>query len=124
MVYTICIGSNEKRVDNMKLARQKLSALFPGIRFSKEVDTVPLFFHRPTMFSNQVARFSSTLDADRIVALLKSIESEAGRMEEDKKREIVRLDIDLLMCDAVVYKPDDLLRDYVIRGIQELDLND
>lgn len=76
------------------------------------------------MFSNQVARFSSTLDADRIVALLKSIESEAGRMEEDKKREIVRLDIDLLMCDAVVYKPDDLLRDYVIRGIQELDLND
>ncbi len=107
----------------MKLARQKLSLLFPGIRFSKEEDTAPLFFHRSTMFSNQVARFTSDLEADSVISLLKSIELEAGRMAEDKKREIVRLDLDLLMCDAVIYKPEDLLRDYVIRGIQELDSN-
>ncbi len=39
---------------------------------------------------------------------------------EEKKQEIVRLDIDLLSCDNRVYKPEDLKRDYIIRGLKEL----
>ena len=42
MVYTICIGSNERRKDNLALARKRLSELFPDIRFSAETDTQPL----------------------------------------------------------------------------------
>ena len=51
MVYTICIGSNEHRKDNLALARKRLSELFPDIRFSAEADTKPLFFRRQALFT-------------------------------------------------------------------------
>lgn len=120
MVYTISIGSNEQRKDNLELARRRLSELFPGIRFSAEEETEPLFFRRPNLFSNQVARFMSDWQASEVTARLKSIEKEAGRTSEEKKQEIVRLDIDLLVCDSVIYKPEDLKRDYIARGLKEL----
>ncbi len=121
MVYTICIGSNVDRKDNLALARKRLSALFPDIRFSAEADTRPLFFRRQDLFANQVARFMSDYDADEVMLHLKSIEREAGRTPEEKSREIVRLDIDLLACDGRVYKPEDWKRDYVACGLEELD---
>lgn len=121
MVYTICIGSNERRKDNLALARKRLAEYFPGIRFSEEADTKPLFFRRPDLFSNQVARFASEWDAAEVAARLKAIEKEAGRKPEDKSREIVRLDIDLLSCDDITFKPEDLNRDYISRGVKELE---
>ena len=120
MVYTICIGSNEHRKDNLALARKRLSELFPDIRFSAEADTKPLFFRRQALFTNQVARFISDYDADEVILRLKNIEREAGRTPEEKEQEIVRLDIDLLACDSKVYKPEDWKRDYIVRGLEEL----
>ena len=120
MDYTISIGSNEQRRENMELARRRLTELFPGIRFSEEEETAPLFFHRPTLFSNQVARFVSDNPAEEITVCLKTIEREAGRKPEEKEREIVRLDIDLLSCDETVYKPKELKRGYILRGLKQL----
>lgn len=120
MVYTIGIGSNEKRKENMALARKRLAELFPGICFSEEEETKPLFFHRPALFSNQVARFASKEQASDVISRLKAIEREAGRVPGEKESEIVRLDIDLLSCDDIVYKPEDLVRDYVVRGLEQL----
>jgi 2-amino-4-hydroxy-6-hydroxymethyldihydropteridine diphosphokinase len=51
---------------------------------------------------------------------LKTIEKEAGREKEDKKREKVCLDIDLLVFDNRVLKPEDLKRDYILKGLEEL----
>ena len=102
MVYTISIGSNEQQKENLSLARKRLKELFPDIRFSTEEETKPLYFRRSSLFSNQVARFISSSDAA-------------------KKQEIVRLDLDLLSCDDTVYKPDDLKRDYICRGLKEIE---
>ena len=99
MVYTISIGSNEQQKENLSLARKRLKELFPGSRFSTEEETKPLYFRRSSLFSNQVARFISSSDATEITSCLKAIEREAGRMPEEKKQEIVRLDLDLLSCD-------------------------
>lgn len=120
MVYTISIGSNERRKENLSLARERLKELFPGICFSTEEETKPLYFRRPSLFSNQVARFISDNNALEVTSHLKAIEKEAGRMPEEKKQEIVRLDIDLLSCDDTIYKPEDLKRDYICRGLKEL----
>lgn len=105
----------------MMLARRRLTELFSDIRFSEEEETEPLFFQGPNLFSNQVARFVSDKRVEEVLARLKAIEREAGRLPEDKKREIVRLDIDLLSCDETVYKPEDLKRDYIVRGLKLLD---
>ena len=120
MVYTICIGSNEHRRENMALARRRLAEMFADIRFAREEDTLPLACRRPGMFSNQVARFVYVSRPAEVAARLKAIEREAGRKLADKQRDIVRLDIDLLMCDTEVYKPEDLHRAYIVRGLEEL----
>ena len=52
----------------MELARRRLTELFSGIRFSEEEETVPLFFHRPNLFSNQVACFASDNPAEEVTA--------------------------------------------------------
>ena len=78
MVYTISIGSNEQRKKNLSLARKRLKELFPGIRFSTEEETKPLYFRRSSLFSNQVARFISSSDVAEITSCLKAIEREAG----------------------------------------------
>ena len=108
MLYIICIGSNECRTANLALAHRRLKELFPDICFSR--------------VSNQVARFTTDCQEEEVAARLKAIEREAGRKPDEKKREIVRLDIDVLSCDTLVYKPDDLKRDYVVRGLKELEL--
>lgn len=123
MIYTVCIGSNECRKENLLLARNRLRELFHTVYFSTEEDTEPLFIKRSFPFSNQLARFESSRSADEVILLLKTIEMEAGRTPDDKKMEIVRLDIDLLLCDDVVVKPDDMNRDYISRGLSELSSN-
>ncbi|EJX07574.1 2-amino-4-hydroxy-6-hydroxymethyldihydropteridine diphosphokinase [gut metagenome] len=120
MVYTIGIGSNWRREEALKLARRRLNGIFPGIRFSKEVETEPLHFRRRDKFSNQVAQFSSPLSPAEVEAVLKSIERTAGRLPEDKAQEIVKLDLDLLCCDERCLKPQDMERSYILQGIAQL----
>lgn len=81
----ICIGSNYNRKENLLLARRRLTALFPSIRFTGEQETRPLFFRNPALFSNQVARFYTDADAERVVKELKTIEKEAGRRRKTKR---------------------------------------
>ena len=116
----ICIGSNYNRKENLLLARRRLTALFPSIRFTSEQETRPLFFRNPALFSNQMARFYTDADAERVVKELKTIEREAGSEQEDKKKEKVCLDIDLLVFDDRILRPEDLQREYVRKGLEEL----
>lgn len=117
----ICIGSNYNRKENLLLARLRLATLFPSIRFANEQVTKPLFFHNSRLFSNQMARFMTDADAPQVIDQLKIIEREAGRQPDDKKKEKVCLDIDLLAFDECILKPDDLKRDYVMEGLQDLE---
>lgn len=121
MVYTICIGSNEQRGNNLALARRRLKELFPDICFAKEEETKPLYCKRAELFSNQVARFRSDTPAGEVNKLLKAIEREAGRKPEEKAQDIIRLDIDLLACDSKILKPKDMEREYVRKGLSQLE---
>lgn len=121
MVYTICIGSNKCRKQNLLLARRRLKSFFPNISFSREEKTEPLYMSHSALFSNQVACFASDKNVNDIFSILKGIEKEAGRTVEEKADEIIRLDIDLLACDGNIYREDDWRRDYVRRGLQQLE---
>ncbi len=121
--YLICIGSNYNREDNLLLARNQLTALFPSIRFAEEVETEPFLLSNPALFTNQLARFQSDEGAEQIKAHLKAIEWLAGREPEDKAKEKIVLDIDLLMFDDLVLKPQDMEREYVKQSLEALDGN-
>ena len=119
----ICIGSNYNRKENLLLARRRLVDLFPTIRFTSEQETRPLFFRSPALFSNQVAMFFSDAEEERVRKELKAIEQSAGRRPEDKKEEKVSLDIDLLSYDDRILRPEDLKREYIVKGLEELKYN-
>lgn len=123
MRYIVSMGSNSSRREKLALARKRLAVLFPDIRFSAEEDTEPLFFRHSGLFANQVACFTSSLPATEVVSCLKEVEREAGRQPGDKEREVVLLDLDLLAGDGIIYRPKDLEREYVRRGIRSLGIN-
>jgi len=121
--YLICIGSNYNREDNLLLARNQLTALFPFIRFAEEVETEPFLLSNPALFTNQLARFYSEEGVEQVKAHLKTIERLAGRLPEDKAKEKIVLDIDLLMCDDLVLKPQDMEQEYVKQSLETLEDN-
>lgn len=116
----LCMGSNTDRSAQLSVARKALCATFPDIHFGEmmETEAIGSGFHSP--FSNQLARFSTTLSPDSVHDIFKELERRSGRIPEDKSLGVVKLDIDLLVFDNRVLKPEDMEREYIRRGISVL----
>lgn len=117
----ICIGSNTNKKENVKNARKELQELFPDVMFGKEMLTTPLYFKSNSeMFINQLGVFHTSMSVEEIKFHFRSIEVQSGRLPSDKDKEIVKLDIDILMYDKKILKSKDMLRDYIKTGMKEL----
>ena len=116
----LCMGSNTNRFTQLSDARKVLSEAFPDIHFGELMETQAIGsgFHSP--FSNQLARFTTTLSSESVHNLFKELERRSGRLPGDKAQGIVKLDIDLLTFDNKVLKPEDMKREYIRRGISLL----
>ena len=116
----LCMGSNTNRFTQLSDARKVLSEAFPDIHFGELMETQAIGsgFHSP--FSNQLARFTTTLSSESVHNLFKELERRCGRIPEDKAQGVVKLDIDLLTFDNKVLKPEDMKREYIRRGISLL----
>lgn len=116
----LCMGSNTNRFTQLSDARKVLSEAFPDIHFGELMETQAIGsgFHSP--FSNQLARFTTTLSSESVRNLFKELERHSGRLPGDKAQGIVKLDIDLLTFDNKVLKPEDMKREYIRRGISLL----
>ena len=88
-----------------------------SICFAPELETKPLFFKNPALFSNQVVLFFSDKDEEVVRKTLKDIERRSGRRPEDKKEEKVCLDIDMLLYDNKILKPEDWQRGYIQQSL-------
>ena len=119
----LCLGSNLDGATRLLAARHALLSHFPDIRFSQEMVTEAIGTGFLSPFYNQVARFTTPLSAEEVRVILKQIERDNGRLPEDKANGIVKLDIDLLVVDEMVLKAKDLEREFVIRGMEELEKN-
>jgi 2-amino-4-hydroxy-6-hydroxymethyldihydropteridine diphosphokinase len=104
----------------MAYARRDLEKHFPNIRFSTEVETEAIGSRFLSPFNNQVAIFETTLSADEVHTILKQIECDHGRLPTDKSYGVVKMDIDLVKYDETVLKPEDMEREFVKTGIEEL----
>lgn len=89
----------------MAFARERLTELFPDVRFGEEKQTPPLKLVNPALFINQLALFSTACNQEEIIRSLKAIECEAGRLPGDKELEKIVLDIDLVQYDQQILKP-------------------
>ena len=118
----LCLGSNLDASTRLSAARSALLSHFPDIRFSEEMVTEAIGSGFLSPFHNQVASLNTSLPAEQVRAILKSIEQGQDRLPKDKAQGIVKLDIDLLMYDDIVLKPKDMEREFVMEGMKSLDL--
>lgn len=116
----LCMGSNTDRFVQLEDARKALIDAFPDIRFGEPMETRAIGngFHSP--FCNQLAEFTTTLKADAVHNFFKELEHRSGRIPGDKARGIVKLDIDLLKFDDEILKPGDMQREYIYKGLKQL----
>ena len=114
----LCIGSNYRAETFMELTEMLLNRRFPSIRWGKMIKTLPEGTTCPDPYFNRAASFDTAWDADALRNYFKSIEKACGRTLLNKQMGIIPLDIDLLMMDNTVLKPEDMQKMYVRQALQ------
>ncbi len=107
------LGSNcfqERNVENAKAMLRKTFG--SDIEFTKSIWTNPIGI-KSEMFLNCIAVAHTDCDKMQIVSILKDIERQCGRTKEDKKMNVVKIDIDLLSYDNEILREEDWKRDYI-----------
>lgn len=117
----LVLGSNFRKEEKIEKARKALQSLFPDICFAEAVYTKPVDCNCTENFLNQVAAITTGHSQEQVCCLLKEIECSLGRTPGDKAKCQIPIDIDLVMWNNSILKPADLSREYIHRGIEELE---
>ena len=125
-IYYIGIGSNLSHAECMMDAVCSLlpRQVFGQWRISRYVLTKPVFFANPALFANAVAEVRTAADVDELRRLLKAVEALMGRAPADKGEGRVVVDLDIIIADGRVLRPDDMRRDYNMLLLAELGCKD
>lgn len=116
----VSIGSNREAHIHVATAMGKLKILFPETIFSTPQLTAPIGMQNPAQFLNCIAKFATTMQKEKVILSLKSIETEIGRDRIDKEN--INIDLDLICFDDVVLKSKDLQYEHVQDGLKELNI--
>lgn len=110
----IALGSNFAQEKNVAYAMEELRTAFPGAVFSEMLWTEPIGI-ASDRFVNALGKASTCMSQEQVLLMLKNIERKCGRCEEDKARNIIKLDLDLLQYGDERLKEADWHRDYVLQ---------
>ncbi len=115
------LGSNYHKEANMAEAKRLLIDSFPSLCFSEDELTEPIGCSIPMDdFLNCVAIGTTQEDLSEVQRSLKAMEHSLGRCPEEKALGHIAVDIDLLQWNDQPLKPQDLARDYIVRGLSFL----
>ncbi|MBR4533129.1 MAG: 2-amino-4-hydroxy-6-hydroxymethyldihydropteridine diphosphokinase [Bacteroidaceae bacterium] len=119
----IGIGTNLSTAEQVLLwTKRKLSEAFRGeARYSTPVKTDPVNFPSKEKFTNQLVIVETEVPTTFAKPLLKSIERQLGRTEDDAARGVVRLDLDLLWMDGKILRPEEWELPYIKAAREELE---
>jgi len=115
----LALGSNVAAELHIEQAKARLSAVFPQLRFSRSLITPAIGIVSPP-FMNCLAEGYCSAPLEEVIAALKDIEAQMGSVSEERKKGIVKIDIDLLQFDDMKRKADDWSRDYIQLLLNEL----
>lgn len=118
----VSIGCNHHRTKHVRKVVSILERRYPGSRFSTPEITEPIDLpERAKPFLNLVALIYTTEEKEEFASFLKKIEQQFGRNEDDDEEGIIPMDLDLIEWNNQIFKPQDLVRPYVVAGLDELD---
>lgn len=115
----LALGSNVAAELHIEQAKARLSAVFPQLRFSRSLITPAIGIVSPP-FINCLAEGYCSVPLEGVLVTLKDIEAQMGSVPEERKKGIVKIDIDLLQFDNTKRKADDWSRDYIQLLLNEL----
>ena len=110
MKYYLSIGSNIEPVKNIIFSIKELKEILADINISNTYVTPSIGFEGPE-FLNLIISGNTELSLERLNALLKVIEDNAGRDRTVKKFDSRTLDIDIVLAvqeGAIIYKSDEI----------------
>ncbi len=114
MIAYLGIGSNIDAVKNIDKAKQLISLTFKGARFSRTFESEAIGF-KGDNFLNLVAEVAFDESLEFLIAKLKQIENELGRLRGGAKFSSRHIDIDILLFgDMVCQNPIELPRDEIL----------
>lgn len=117
----ICIGSNFEASINIEKAKAVLERELGPISFATQTESEAVNWSKPCIFTNQVGYFESDKDFDFIKQLTKQIERDLGRNAEQRALGNMPMDIDIVIWNDSILKPDDLNQTYVQDAIRSLE---
>ncbi len=115
----LALGSNVAAELHIEQAKARLSAVFPQLRFSRSLITPAIGIVSPP-FMNCLAEGYCSAPLEEVIVALKDIEAQMGSVSEERKKGIVKIDMDLLQFDETKRKADDWSRDYIQLLLNEL----
>lgn len=115
----LALGSNVAAELHIEQAKARLSAVFPQLRFSRSLITPAIGIVSPP-FINCLAEGYCSVPLEGVLVTLKDIEAQMGSVSEERKKGIVKIDIDLLQFDNTKRKSDDWSRNYIQLLLNEL----
>lgn len=110
--YLIIAGSNTDREKNIDFATECLEKVRGNLFIGNTVETEPVNMPNGLTFLNKGFVMFSDISIEELNSVCKDIERKAGRIPEDKKHGIVKLDVDIVIANNKVLKPSDLEREY------------
>ena len=118
----LCIGSNlEPRHARVSESIKKISFLLDAMRYSALYETPEIHgIGRP--YVNVVVAGNCPLDLDNLNAQCKRLEEEAGRTPEARSRGDVPVDIDIVIWNGEVVRPNDARQHFFRIGAAQLGL--
>lgn len=120
----ISIASNYEQEENLRRAHECLEQVLALLRYTEQLWTEPITTGHSASTSppylNQLVEAYTTLDADELQRQLKAIEHQMGRTIDDRRQNIVRIDLDLLLHGDCRYHVNDWPRPYVQQLIGQL----
>lgn len=115
----IALGCNSDHEACMEKAKKTVSRFFENnIVFTKMIWTLPVGI-KSDKFLNCLALTRTELDFRQTEKALKQIEAECGDTKADRSRNIIRMDIDILLFGDMRFHIEDWKRDYVKELIRE-----
>jgi 2-amino-4-hydroxy-6-hydroxymethyldihydropteridine diphosphokinase len=117
--YVLALGSNYEAQKNISIALKSLETLGVIISQSCFIKTDPIGMFNKAAFTNGLLMIESALNPTQMKEQLRLIESELGKTNELKAKEIIPVDIDIISCnDAVI--SNDIEREYIQLLLTEL----
>lgn len=116
----LALGSNSNQEKNIENAIIMLQKLFDdNIRITRKVWTEPIGI-KSDKFLNCLVSANTSFEFENIQRALKNIEVLCGDKKENRKQNIIRIDIDILQFGDKKFHDRDWTRKYIKELVKEL----